>query len=183
MTKPNERKDPMRTLNRHGPRAAIALVVIASAMTIGSGGASSKPRPTSRNEAVLAFKRCLRAHGVPMHHGSGITPSSPAFKSARACAKLLPGFARAKAQMLKVAKCMRQHGIPGFPDPTLWVPSNSNRARVVARAGVVLAIPSSINLRSPSFKHAAAVCGFPPDDWYPVQSGSPFAGTEHGHAS
>lgn len=173
----------MSTLKRHGPRAAIALVVMGSALTIAAGGASSKPTAPSRNEAILAFKRCLGAHGVSMHHGSGINPSSPSFKSARACAKLLPGFAHAKAQMVKVSKCMRQHGISGFPNPTLSVPASANRARVVARAGVILAIPSSINLRSPTFKHAAAVCGFPPDDWYPVQSGSPFAGTEHGHAS
>ena len=123
----------MRTLKRHGPRAAIALVVIGSALTIAAGGASSKPTAPSRNEAILAFKRCLRAHGVPMHHGSGINPSSPSFKSARACAKLLPGFAHAKAQMLKVSKCMRQHGISGFPNPTLSVPASANRARVVAR--------------------------------------------------
>ena len=152
----------MRTIKRHGHRAAIALVVIGSALTIAAWGASSKPKAPSRNEAILAFKRCMRAHGVPMHHGSGINPSSPSFKSARACAKLLPGFAHAKAQMLKISKCMRQHGISGFPNPTLSLPSNSNRARVIARNGVILAIPSSINLRSPTFKHAAAVCGFPP---------------------
>ncbi len=173
----------MRTLKRHGPRAAIAVVVIGCALTITAGGASSKPRAPSRNEAILAFRRCLRAHGVPMHHGSGINPSSPSFKSARACAKLLPGFAHAKTQMLKIAKCMREHGTSGFPDPTLSIPASANRARVVARAGVILAIPSSINLRSPTSKHAAAVCGFPPDDWYPVQSSSPMAGTEHGHSS
>ena len=85
--------------------------------------------------------------------------------------------------MLKVSKCMRQHGISGFPNPTLSIPSNSNPARAIARAGVILAIPSSINLRSPTFKHAAAVCGFPPDDWYPVQGGGAFAGTGHRYTS
>lgn len=184
MTERNERKHGMTTIKRHGHRAAIALVVIGSALTIAAWGPSTKPVAPSRNDAIQAFKRCMRAHGVPMHPGSGINPSSPSFKAAKAaCAKLLPGFAKAKAQMLKVSKCMRQHGISGFPNPTLSIPSNSNPARAIARAGVILAIPSSINLRSPAFKHAAAVCGFPPDDWYPVQGGGAFAGIGHRYSS
>jgi hypothetical protein len=184
MTEPNERKDGMKTIKRDGHRAAIALVVIGSALTIAAWGSSSKPRAPSRNHAILAFKRCMRAHGVPMHPGSRINPSSHSFKAAQAaCKKLLPGFAHAKAQMLKVSKCMRQHGISGFPNPTLSVPPNSTPARAIARAGVILAIPSAINLRSPTFKQAAAVCGFPPDYWYPVQGGGPFAGTGHRYSS
>ncbi len=174
----------MKTIKRHGHRTAIVLVVISSALTIAAWGPSSKPRDPSRKDAVLAFKRCMRAHGVPMPQGSGINPSSPSFKAAKAaCAKVLPGFAKAKAQMLKVSKCMRKHGISGFPIPSASIPSNSNAGRAIARAGVILAIPSSINLRSPTFKHAAAVCGFPPDYWYPVQGGGPFAGTGHRYSS
>ncbi len=170
----------MNTIKRHGRRAAIALVVIGSALTIAAWGPSSKQSAPSRHNAILAFKRCMRAHGVPVDSGSGTSPSSPSFEAAKAaCDKLLPGFAEAKAQMLKISKCMRQHGISRFPDPTLSLPSKSNPARAIARSGVILAIPSSINARSPAFKHAAAACKFPPEGSYPLHGGGPFAGTGH----
>lgn len=174
----------MTTIKHHGHSAAIALVVIGCALTIAAWGSSSKPRAPSRDHAILAFKRCMRAHGVPMDTGSGINSSAPSFKAARAaCDKLLPGFAHAKSQMLMVSKCMRQQGISRFPNPTVSLPPNSNPARAIAHNGVILAVPSSINLRSPTFKHAAAVCGFPPDDWYPLHGGGPFADPGPGHSS
>lgn len=174
----------MNTIKRHGHRAAIALVVIGCGLTIAAWGSSSKPKAASRDHAILAFKRCMRAHGVSMDTGAGINSSSPSFKAARAaCDKLLPGFAHAKAQMLKVSKCMRRQGISGFPNPTISIPPNSDPARAIAHSGVILAVPSSISLRSPTFEHAAAVCGFPPDDWYPVHGGGPFAGTGHRYSS
>ena len=172
----------MKTTKRHGHRAAIAIVVIGSALTIAAWGPSSKPTAPSRNHAVLAFKRCMREHGVPMNSGSVTNPSSPSFKAAKAaCAKLLPGFAKTKAQMLKISKCMRQHGISRFPDPTLSV--TGNPARAIARSGVILAIPSSINTRSPAFKHAAAACKFPPKGSYPLHGGGPFAATGYKYSS
>ena len=174
----------MQTIKRHGHAAVIALVVIGSALTIAAWGPSSKPTAPSRNDAILAFKRCMREHGVSMRSGSGINPSARSSKAAKtACAHLLPGFAKAKAHMREVSKCMRQHGVSGFPNPTLSIPSDSNPARAVAHSGVILAVPSSIDLRSPTFTHAAAVCAFPPDDWYPVQGGSPFANTGHRYSS
>ncbi len=174
----------MNTIKRHSHSAAIALVVIGSALTIAAWGPSSKPKAPSRDHAILAFKRCMRAHGVPMRSGSRINPSSRSVKAARAaCDRLLPGFAHAKGQMLEISKCMRQHDISGFPNPTISLPPNSNPARAIAHSGVILAVPSSINLRSPTFKHAAAVCGFPPDDWYPVHGGGPFANTGSRYSS
>ncbi len=184
MTESNECKDAMETIKRHGHSAVITLVVIGSALTIAAWGPSSKPTAPSRNDSILAFKRCMREHGVSMSSGSGINPNARSSKAAKtACAHLLPGFAKAKAQMLEVSKCMRRHGVSGFPNPTLSVPSDSNPARAVAHSGVILAVPSSIDLRSRTFKHAAAVCAFPPDDWYPVQGGSPFANTGHKYSS
>jgi hypothetical protein len=58
---------------------------------------------------------------------------------------------------------MRQHGISGFPDPTLTPPSNpAYYSGVLDRNGVVLAIPRSINTSSPAFKQAATACNFNP---------------------
>ncbi len=125
----------------------------------------------------------MRSHGVPSFpdpsgggginlDGTGVNPQSPAFKSARqACFRLLPGggpgaqhpTAQEVAQTLKISRCMRRHGVPGFPDPTLTPPSNPNPSEYSVledRGGVVLAVPSTINPGSPVFRQAAATCGF-----------------------
>jgi hypothetical protein len=78
----------------------------------------------------------MRSHGVPgfpdpASQGTfiptGIDPNSPQFQSAmRTCHHLLPAGRgqRTAAQQqqveisaLKIAACVRSHGIPGFPDP------------------------------------------------------------------
>jgi hypothetical protein len=122
----------------------------------------------------------MRSHGVPsfpdpspgggIHLTPGLNPSSPAFKAAQAsCQKHLPGggpgaqhpSAQAVAQTLKISQCMRQHGVSGFPDPTLKPPSSPAGYSILEdRGGVVLAVPSTINPASPVFKQAGAACGF-----------------------
>ena len=63
--------------------------------------------------------------------------------------------------MLHISQCMRAHGIPGFPDPTLSPPSSRAGYSAIRSNGVAwLAIPDSIDVRSPAFKQAAAACGF-----------------------
>jgi hypothetical protein len=67
-----------------------------------SGGGPVSPQ---RQAQLLAFARCMRAHGVPNFadptaHGlavpAGIDPNSPAFQAAfQACRRLLPGFGQA----------------------------------------------------------------------------------------
>ena len=82
----------------------------------------------------------MRSHGVPNFPdpspgGPGVIPSSinpqaPAFLSAqKACAKFVGGGENrgAGAEMEKLAlpnlaKCMRAHGLPNFPDPTTSPP-------------------------------------------------------------
>jgi hypothetical protein len=157
---------------------AMAITACGSAVHLG-GAASGGPSPAN---AELRVSECMRSHGVPNFpdpsgggggfnlNGSGINPQSPAFESAQqACFKLLPGGGpgahptQAMAQALQVSECMRRHGVSGFPDPTLKLPSISNRAEfsiVEDRDGAVLAVPSTINPSSPVFKHAATACGF-----------------------
>jgi hypothetical protein len=141
------------------------------------------PTATGRYAAALAYSRCMRSHGVPNFPDprqvggeiqisgsrSGTNPNSPAFESAQqSCRHLLPGGqpTRARQQqaldrMLHVSQCMRAHGVPGFPDPTLSPPSSRAGYSAISSNGVAwLAIPDSIDVRSPVFEHAAAVCGF-----------------------
>ena len=124
----------------------------------------------------------MRAHGVPnfpdpsgsgggIQLGSGINPRSPGFQSAQsACQKLLPGGGprgrvgseARKVQLVKLAECMRTHGLTTFPDPTTSPPSAPPTGGGIAFGGPggFIAVPSSM-VRSPAFKQAAATCGFP----------------------
>ena len=130
----------------------------------------------------------MRANGVPtfpdpsgqgfeIQPGSGIDPSSPAFQAAQAkCQKLMPAGGPAPgtvthpstqwlAHMVKVAQCMRGHGVPNFPDPTTTVPSPStlHGGGVISDIdGVVFVFPAAtIDPQSPAFTRAAKACGFP----------------------
>ncbi len=127
----------------------------------------------------------MRSHGLPnfpdpganggirISPGSGVNPASPAFQSAQsACSKLLPGGGpgsgrpdpQAKAHMLALSACMRAHGVADFPDPRSGSPPTNpaGYSGVMATNGYFLAIPSSINVRSPAFLQAAAACNFGP---------------------
>jgi hypothetical protein len=128
----------------------------------------------------------MRADGVPhfpdpsssggFQLRAGVDPALPAFQAASAkCSKLLPGggppapgstthpSAQTLAQMLKVAQCMRRHGIAAFPDPTTSIPSNLAAAGgvVADRDGAILVFPPTIDMQSAAFTRAAAACGFP----------------------
>jgi hypothetical protein len=123
-----------------------------------------------RSHGVPSFPDPSAGGGIHLSAGSGINPQSPAFQSAQqSCMRLLPGdgpgsrrpTAQDRAQMLRVSECMRQHGITGFPDPTLSPPSSpSSYSEVIDRGGVVLAIPNTINTASPVFRQAATACRF-----------------------
>lgn len=126
----------------------------------------------------------MRSHGVPnfpdppaggggvqLSAGSGINPQSPAFQAAQnACQKLLPlggparggGSEARKLRLLRLAQCMRSHGISTFPDPTSSAPSAPPAGGGIAfgGGGSFLSVPQTL-IQSPRFKQAASACGFP----------------------
>lgn len=158
--------------------------------TTSTDAATSTGTPaTVAGSPGLAFAECMRSNGVPnfpdpspgrgllFQMGDGINPASPAVKAAQAkCRKLLPGgppgpgstthpSAQTLAKLLKIAVCMRQHGIRQFPDPRTSVPSNLNPAaydEITDFDGAILLFPVTINLQSPAYKQALAACGAPP---------------------
>jgi len=74
--------------------------------------------------------------------------------------------AQALAQMVKVAQCMRRHGVPDFPDPRTSVPSNpfpagSTGGVISDIDGVILVFPAALDEQAPLFTRAAAACQFP----------------------
>jgi hypothetical protein len=153
-----------------------------------SGVGAAGPSSGSPEAAALAFAGCMRTNGVPdfpdpnagggfrFHTGAGVDPSSRAFKEAQAkCKKFLPPgpgsgpppSAKTLAHFLTVARCMRVHGVPEFPDPRTTAPSNplaalGGRGGVISNIeGVIFVFPGRIGEQSPAFTRAAAACAFP----------------------
>jgi hypothetical protein len=155
---------------RAGPTIlALALAGIAMlAAACGGGspaGAGSGGGQTPYQQA-LAYARCMRSHGDPGFpdpdsQGLFPHPAGPGHGSAsRACGHLLPSQPLTAAQKqehvrqaLKFSACMRSHGVPGFPDPTI----------VQGGAAVGLEPPRGIDRNSPQFQAAVRACrGFEP---------------------
>lgn len=148
-------------------------------------GGSSPESPASPEQVGLAYAKCMRASGVPnfpdpnaggglLFHAHAGLINSPLFKAAQAkCHNLLPEggpgsgpppSARTLARFLKIARCMRRHGVPEFPDPRTSAPPNplaSGIRELSDIEGVILLFPSSINKQSPVFTQASAACAFP----------------------
>lgn len=84
----------------------------------------------------------------------GITFSGPAFTSAEETCKLFGGGTappaiseHQKLQLLAFAKCMRQHGVPNFSDPT-FPPGG----------GIEQGADTGVNRSSPAVRDAAQTC-------------------------
>jgi len=94
----------------------------------------------SEHEQALAYSKCMRSHGItdfpdPDEHGglalsangpdSDLLPTNLQYQAAdEACKHLLPNGGQPapvdpelRAKTLAYSKCMRAHGIAGFPDP------------------------------------------------------------------
>ncbi|WP_327587883.1 hypothetical protein OHA25_13450 [Nonomuraea sp. NBC_00507] len=98
-------------------------------------GSASAAAPQGGSKAdPVAFAQCVRENGVPNFKdpepgkgmGEGIDLNSPAFKkAAEACAEFMPApppqtdpnATWSTADKLKYAACMRDNGVPSFPDP------------------------------------------------------------------
>lgn len=172
--------------------SALALAACGGSSKPSSTSTSSASRgsPSAFAQSQLAAAKCIRSHGVAdfpdptfgaggaqvnLHVPLGIM-DTPAFDRAqKECAKLgleLAGYAAGSekppaaemAQAVELARCMRAHEVPNFPDPTTTMPPDPasypvRYSSVGNMNGVVWAIPKSIDLQSPAVKQAAAACG------------------------
>jgi len=162
-----------------GRLCAATLAATLALTVVGCGGGSTATGGSAAGaDPALSLSRCMRAHGVsnfpdpaaggPLVLPDSINPDAPAFQSAqRACSKLLPGggpggasSASVRLAMLKVARCLRAHGLPDFPDPTSTPPSPAGQPGGLAlgRGGWFLVVSDP---QAPAFRRAAAVCHFP----------------------
>jgi hypothetical protein len=137
----------------------------------GDGGATSGGSSAASGDGsdqAMQFAECMRKNGVPKFpdpengqtvlragRGSGIDPNSTEFKAAQqACQDLAPQGGEAggaqsdqlQAQVLEYAKCMRENGVPDFPDPDF------------SGAGVQMQLPPGVDQNSPQFQSAQQAC-------------------------
>jgi hypothetical protein len=156
--------------------------------TIRSRAATSTgPSSPSSGSGALAFANCMRANRVPnfpdpqpgggqlFEMPTGANPAAPAFSAARAkCQKLLtnsgaagsgpPPSDQTLAKLVRIARCMRQHGISDFPDPRTSAPASlpPGIAEITNFDGAVLLFPQTLNTQAPAYRQALAACGAPP---------------------
>jgi hypothetical protein len=160
----------------------------ATASTV-TGLARHASRPASAHfgpPGGLAYAKCMRANGVPNFpdpkagggfdfEATGAVVSSPAFRAAQAkCSKLMPGggplspgpppSAQTMGQLRRIAVCMRQHGVPQFPDPLASVPHGfrpnlAQYREITNYKGAILLYPATIDPQSPAYERATEACG------------------------
>ncbi|HZP73955.1 MAG TPA: hypothetical protein VFA97_11325 [Gaiellaceae bacterium] len=134
------------------------LVVLGTACGGGSSPGASAQSP--RRSASLAFAACMRSHGVPSFPDPNAQGDFPSFQAGVAkqasvaaderCKHLVPRGSSGSPQQrrqkldfaLRVARCLRAHGYPTFPDPTASGQS----------------IPPGIDAQSRQFERAESGC-------------------------
>jgi hypothetical protein len=140
-----------------------------SAGTGNGAGVSGGNGATSIHQTAVRFAECMRANGVTAFpdpdpsgsftidgvvNGSTLDPTSAAFKQAMGACKNLepPGFTGAKVTpeqrtaRLKFAQCVRDNGVPDFPDPTPDGPLvDTNRIPSAATPGGMSALNAAMH--------------------------------------
>ena len=129
---------PRSSLTLAAVALAAALAGCSGAHTSANGGASASGTPAhggSPRSEVESVVACYRAHGDPSfadpvydpsdggwHFGE--SPASAPLATRQACQHLLPAVnpsppvPQAQFQALvRLAECIRQHGVPNWPDP------------------------------------------------------------------
>ena len=157
-----------------------ALILVAVGVA-GCGGSARASSEAATAHTGLDMARCMRAHGVPNFpdptastggsiaveaNGSGnsltvngVKVNAPAFQSAmKTCQRYMPTghvsatrFEKIRKGALAMAKCMRAHGVPNFPDPLV---SDGPQGLIVH--GNLKA--AHIDINTPAFQHAMTTC-------------------------
>jgi hypothetical protein len=156
---------------RRAVMLAVTAGVTVLATACGAGGTATDAASPGGSHSVssayakaLAYSQCIRSHGVPnfpdptisdgnigLSLGNNAGVSQSALQAAQnACQSLSPihpltGAQQAQntAEALKWAQCIRQHGVPDFPDP------NGDGS---------FSLPSGLNPQSAAFQAAQHAC-------------------------
>jgi hypothetical protein len=152
---------------------ALALALVVAACGGGDGGGkSAADRQRDAQDAALKYAQCMREHGVDVpdpnfEGGGGFTqmgpdedvPPAKAREAEQACRKYLkdiepPEMSEEEKEefreaALANARCMREHGVENFPDPTFGEDG---------LAELRLDRSSGIDPNDPDFKEAQEAC-------------------------
>jgi hypothetical protein len=151
--------------------AAGALAVTACDNEEAGGASSASDRESQAREAMLDYARCMRDHGVdmpdPQFDGGRVEQRGPdggatpekLRQAEEACRKHTedikpPDLSEEQQQELKDAalahaRCMREHGIENFPDPTF---DENGGAQIRIEKG------SGLDPDDPKFEEAQEAC-------------------------
>jgi hypothetical protein len=122
------------------PALAVAAVIVSLTVYSSSGSGESKSAASDPEQAALDFAHCMRENGVPTFPdpvaqpdgsfgfqrppGASASALDDALKSCQSEAQALgldvgsgAGDAEAQDALLRLSRCMRENGIPEFPDP------------------------------------------------------------------
>jgi hypothetical protein len=158
-------------LARVAVAGAVCCVVAACGSSGPTPGASATGAQPSSSPNQIAFAKCMRSHGIPSFPDPGavsdtgntvfgiglpadIDFQSPAFQAGmQGCQRLVRGKAprpgpdpQRMAALVRQAQCMRTHGVPNYPDPSV-------------QNGPIVVGDVSDSPQSPAFEHAAKLCG------------------------
>lgn len=161
----NRTHQPSAGISRTLGIAALAVIIAVLAAACGGGSATGSRSPAASAsgpfEQALAFARCARHHGLPdfpdpSSDGSfRNAPSDIPPSVVRACGNLISGIKQSHTAQnqqdypkeLKVARCVRGHGYPTYPDPA---PPGSQAQSTGS--------PPGIDLNSPQFRAVLSSC-------------------------
>jgi hypothetical protein len=135
--------------------------------TTQSSASSTSSAQAAHEDAALAFSRCMRSHGVPSFPDPDLQGNVPPFRAGvskqtsaaagDACKPLLAsgggggagtrGDQQKLAFALNVARCMRAHGFPTYPDPTTSSQGSGTRFE-----------GTGIDTKSPPFQRMETTC-------------------------
>jgi hypothetical protein len=122
-----------------------------------SHGVPNFPDPGSNGGGGIQIQSTQRRGSGASLSVNGVSVNAPAFQSAmQSCRSKMPNggnppplSAARKAAMLQFSRCMREHGLPDFPDPTF-----GTGGRVQLRVGP----GAGLDPNSPTFQKAQAAC-------------------------
>ena len=134
--------------------------MIAFAKCMRGHGVPNFPDPNGNGRGGLQIQASQRVGSGASMTVNGVSVSAPAFQSAmQTCHTYLPNggtpspaqTAKLKSQALAMARCMRSHGVPNFPDPQFQSGPGGGFGVRMGGAG--------IDRSSPAFQAAQRECG------------------------
>jgi hypothetical protein len=134
--------------------------MVAFAACMRSHGVTNFPDPGTNGASGISIALTQHPGSAPSATVNGVAVAAPAFQAGmQACHSKLPNggkppaaqTAARRAQALAMAKCMRSHGVPNYPDPQFGTgPGGLFRMR--------LGPGPNVNPNSPAFRSAVAAC-------------------------